>query len=279
MQNTGQPYLAENLRMLCERKGSIAQVCRDLGINRQQFGKYLSGKLGASERTLTALAAYFGVPVTSLVYTELARDRNHEAENLPPAVVAAIREHYEAGGKVHLREGLYHLMYALRDFPEHFLRSLVVIRQRDGATYFRRWFTLAPYSKVRTNSLRTEGTVQQFGEDLSFLGRDAATAFPPSLMHMRAIDPHRHLFTGISLSYLPGKGSVATRTTMVRLPGNPGLMSAMRVCGIRKFSEEQLDGYVRRSLVDERSAIERFDPTSVYLADVLRGLSDSRSSR
>ena len=31
------------LRMLCEKRGSVNAVCRELGINRQQFAKYLSG--------------------------------------------------------------------------------------------------------------------------------------------------------------------------------------------------------------------------------------------
>ncbi len=34
---------AANLLALCNRHGTIASVCRLLGINRQQFNKYLAG--------------------------------------------------------------------------------------------------------------------------------------------------------------------------------------------------------------------------------------------
>ena len=36
--------LKANLRFLCAEKASTAQVCRDIGINQQQFSKYLSGR-------------------------------------------------------------------------------------------------------------------------------------------------------------------------------------------------------------------------------------------
>ena len=38
----GEPF-AENLRLLCSHYASVAEVCRRIGMNRQQFNKYLSG--------------------------------------------------------------------------------------------------------------------------------------------------------------------------------------------------------------------------------------------
>lgn len=37
-------HFSNSLRRLCEERSSINQVCKDLGINRQQFAKYLSGQ-------------------------------------------------------------------------------------------------------------------------------------------------------------------------------------------------------------------------------------------
>ena len=37
-------HLSKNLRLLCAQHGSIARVCREIEINRQQFNRYLSGE-------------------------------------------------------------------------------------------------------------------------------------------------------------------------------------------------------------------------------------------
>lgn len=50
-----------NLRYLCEKHGSISNVCRKLSINRQQFNKYLSGSHAPSPQNMRNIANYFGV--------------------------------------------------------------------------------------------------------------------------------------------------------------------------------------------------------------------------
>ncbi|QRZ16072.1 helix-turn-helix transcriptional regulator (plasmid) [Paracoccus methylovorus] len=52
---------AANLRLLCDRQGSISQICRKLGINRQQFNKYLSGRHMPSSGNIRLIANYFGL--------------------------------------------------------------------------------------------------------------------------------------------------------------------------------------------------------------------------
>jgi transcriptional regulator with XRE-family HTH domain len=58
--------LAKNLRFLCNRAGTITAICRKIGLNRQQFNKYLSGKHFPSENNLRAIARYFGLNVSVL---------------------------------------------------------------------------------------------------------------------------------------------------------------------------------------------------------------------
>jgi transcriptional regulator with XRE-family HTH domain len=51
----------ENLRYLCAHFDSVAEVCRSLGMNRQQFNKYLSGQSEPSLRNLKRITDFFGV--------------------------------------------------------------------------------------------------------------------------------------------------------------------------------------------------------------------------
>ncbi|MDG1430229.1 MAG: helix-turn-helix transcriptional regulator, partial [Paracoccaceae bacterium] len=54
-------YFSKNLRFLCAESGSIAQVCRDIGINRQQFNRYLNGSGMPSAHNLRRIARYFNI--------------------------------------------------------------------------------------------------------------------------------------------------------------------------------------------------------------------------
>ncbi|MGO4855437.1 helix-turn-helix domain-containing protein [Phaeovulum sp. W22_SRMD_FR3] len=61
-----QMNFAANLRLMVDRQGSISQVCRKVGINRQQFNKYLSGRHMPSPGNIRVIANYFGVGVELL---------------------------------------------------------------------------------------------------------------------------------------------------------------------------------------------------------------------
>jgi transcriptional regulator with XRE-family HTH domain len=52
---------AANLRLLCDQRGSISQICRKMQINRQQFNKYLSGKHTPSSANVRMIADHFGL--------------------------------------------------------------------------------------------------------------------------------------------------------------------------------------------------------------------------
>lgn len=53
--------LAQNLRLICAREKSVSEICREIGINRQQFGKYLSGRSRPSQNNMHRICQHFGV--------------------------------------------------------------------------------------------------------------------------------------------------------------------------------------------------------------------------
>ncbi len=64
--------LADNLRHLCRQRRSTSEVCRAIGINRQQFNKYLSGAAAPSSFNLARIASYFSVTSSDLLRPGLA---------------------------------------------------------------------------------------------------------------------------------------------------------------------------------------------------------------
>lgn len=54
------PFSA-NLRHACSLRRSVSEICRELGINRQQFNRYVNGEAVPSAHNLARIAAFFGV--------------------------------------------------------------------------------------------------------------------------------------------------------------------------------------------------------------------------
>lgn len=54
----------ENLRFACATRPSISQICREIGINRQQFNRYISGEARPSAHNLSRIANFFGLSST-----------------------------------------------------------------------------------------------------------------------------------------------------------------------------------------------------------------------
>lgn len=59
--NEVETNLAINLKLLCSYSESISQSCRKMGINRQQFSKYLNGSSMPSMQSLRKICDFFGV--------------------------------------------------------------------------------------------------------------------------------------------------------------------------------------------------------------------------
>ena len=57
----GEPDFATNLKYLCGYYRSVTDVCRRIGINRQQFNKYLTELSMPSRHTLRKICDFFGV--------------------------------------------------------------------------------------------------------------------------------------------------------------------------------------------------------------------------
>lgn len=86
----GHVVFAANLRRLCNSTTSIADICRDTGINRQQFNKYLAGRSVPSARVLRKICQRLGVSETVLL-------GNHCLQMVPKKAPAQVLSPLQAG--------------------------------------------------------------------------------------------------------------------------------------------------------------------------------------
>jgi len=59
--------LTENLGYACSLYPSITHVCRRIGINRQQFNKYLAGRARPSRSNMRRICNFFGLTEAELL--------------------------------------------------------------------------------------------------------------------------------------------------------------------------------------------------------------------
>src|SRR3546814_2410873 len=93
---------AENLRLLCSYYESVSAVCRRLGMNRQQFNKYLAGHSMPSRHNLRRICAFFGVEEAEIMlpnrrFAEIVelRPRGRRSEEHTSELQSLMRNSYD----------------------------------------------------------------------------------------------------------------------------------------------------------------------------------------
>lgn len=119
---------AENLRTLLAGHASVAQVCREIGINRTQFNRYLSSEAFPRPDVLSLICRYFDVDARILleplseIYPDMTDPNLKEADKR----IADLLDQTSMGNvnQERLPEGIYNL-YRRTSFDSAFVSSWV----------------------------------------------------------------------------------------------------------------------------------------------------------
>lgn len=129
--------LGANLRELAKTADSISALCRNLGINRTQFNRYLSGESFPRPDVLFRICQHFDVDAR-IILEPLAEIGSESKALLGHS---EIREFLSAG-VAHLRETIFpsgFYKFARRSFMDdtQFIQGLVYVYRKDDATFLR----------------------------------------------------------------------------------------------------------------------------------------------
>ena len=129
----------DNLRQLAKGHSSIVALSRELGINRTQFNRYLSGDSFPRPDVLCKICNFFGTDARIL--TQPLDQIQPETYQQPP--LDLLGRYFGPPGKriteSELPTGLYHVVRESFLFPSRYLRSIVHVC-RDGNTPFLRGY-------------------------------------------------------------------------------------------------------------------------------------------
>lgn len=248
--------LSENLQFLCRFRKSRSLVARDVGLNRQQFEKYLSGRSFPSSHILQRLASYFDVSFDGLISAPDAFQASlPDLENLnTPNQFSFADSGTEELAILRNYVGAFQTYFLNPAWPGKVQAGVVFIREeaRQINTIF--------YNRTRdpdTNDLnrsRLDGRMILRGERLFLLEktRGAEDRFSETILY----PPHRHsgkYLTGMSfgVTWRPHRVPFATRTIWQRLPPATDLRSTLQKCGIFGPDHRSLDPIVRKFMGED----------------------------
>ncbi len=129
--------LGANLRQLSRQAASISALCRDLGINRTQYNRYLAGESFPRPDVLHRICAYFGVDARILLepVEQIQRSDHGSLDN--PAI-----SDFMSGTPQDLPEddfpsGFYRFLRRSFLDDAQFVQGLVYVKRVDGNAFLR----------------------------------------------------------------------------------------------------------------------------------------------
>lgn len=134
---------AQNLHYLAAHYRSVAEVCRRMGINRQQFNKYLSGSTLPSMHNFKRIADFFGVDEGELLLPHAEFVKIVMRRPLGLDVPAALRRFLHtwrpklarSAAAMERYHGYYHAYFQSPAWPKGILRSLYCFTGDGEMTY------------------------------------------------------------------------------------------------------------------------------------------------
>lgn len=136
-------HLARNLGTLCGYYPSIAEICRKLVINRQQFNKYLAGQSRPSRHNMRRICDFFGVTESEVLmeperFEEIVSLRRHPVrEDRLTRPLKHLEKLYRKSASLERYTGYYYRYFYSFGYAGKVIKSLCAIDEDNGRFYWK----------------------------------------------------------------------------------------------------------------------------------------------
>jgi transcriptional regulator with XRE-family HTH domain len=271
---------SENLHALTVRRGSVADVCRDLAVNRQQFNKYLNGSVIPREEMLGKITKYFGVAALDMFKApgqlELAPTGSPYQANAQELTASklydwGVRRFSQEALDCELKEGVYSYYIPWTIDPGHCLRGLIVIKKSEGKALYTRVFRFAKLGS-RLADFRdsvNDGIVKQTKQAITFVGIERRDEHRLVMIDFNAnTSIKKKIYTGLSLSFAPNGAPASCRVVLHYVGSLAQLRLHYRRSGILAYHDRSIPseilGIVENGFSEERASVQAYDLLSKW---------------
>ncbi|WP_193369698.1 helix-turn-helix domain-containing protein [Pelagibius marinus] len=172
--------LRHNLSLLCSYHSSIAEVCRKLGMNRQQFNKYLAGNSHPSRGNMRRICDFFGVSESELLMEPqqfediVALKRKPLQREALSKPLRHLDRLYQRSQDLEKYTGYYFRYFFSFGNPGKIIRSLALIYREGGRFYWKNIEILRDPETGLSNGLnKYEGVLFYLADRLYILEYEA----------------------------------------------------------------------------------------------------------
>lgn len=260
MKDTSSENLVSNLNLAASYYASVSELCRKLGINRQQFMKYLSGTSYPSRKSLRRICDFLGVDEFELLlppdqFRKIIALRPTNSSDLPPALTAVpglltlTQQQRNQLSKIH---GYYYEYYLSFSTPQHILRALIHIFPSDDYTFFKRIERLRLDGQEGAPDVyKYEGIVTNVGDRFYLFDRESITG--AELSQTILFQSYRNRVSTLSglrmgVSGSDGHEPAASRIVLEFIGRTVNKREAMSGCRIYRVESSQIPSGVREHL-------------------------------
>lgn len=261
------PSLADNLRLLCNYKKSISQVCRELQINRQQFNKYLSAKTTPSGANLRKICDYFGIEEheIGLPHEEFEAMISVRPSKIPSTfepIAQCLNNLPSDNTDLSKYVGNYFIYYYSTSFPNHILKSYCTIFE-EQERYFIKWIERLSQQEASSHNdfiYKIKGVLTGLGNRIFISGYEQI--LQNEMVHITLYPTYKNkvsLLSGLLLgvSGTDSREPVCQRVVMRYLGQGNDHRSAMKSCGIFPADSDEIDPQIRRHIRNDLTGEER----------------------
>jgi len=246
--------LRMNLRFLCAEKPSVAMVCREIGINHQQFSKYLTGRSRPSAHNLRRIAQYFDVDEALLMGSHVKftnafqRGSSVGAGRRRDPLSAAF-----PGDLTKLRPllGAYQVFFHAPVASNDIVVNTVFLDERDGVVYSRLIEALKDGSVGHRRWTRCDGKVS-YQEGRIFVvdnERRNENALSMYILTQPPRQKKQYLFgTMCYLASLPRRTPYASKVVWKKFDNYRSVRELFDTCGVYPHASQKLDPQVKKYL-------------------------------
>ncbi|MCE0493643.1 helix-turn-helix domain-containing protein [Vibrio salinus] len=259
--------IPDNLKLLCSYAGNITECSRKIGINRQQFTKYLSGKSVPSLKNLHKICNFFGIESDELIldpeqFRQLISPKTHIkkpdqsfSESTLGERHAKLLEKMMNHSKPELEKylGDYYYYYMTPSYDGHICKGFARLSQKDGIGYSHFYERAKPEQAMLDNAEigKFVGLVFVLGERIQIIdyGVHCQRALSHTILYGAAKNQFDWL-SGITLG-IQGRNSripFSSRVVFERLNQNASLKNKLKDIGLFSADSDAISPAIVRRL-------------------------------